>query len=257
MHSAVLLLPVALLLASAPLASTQGCAPGGPATNKLRVHVAPHTHDDVGWDESYLECGENPCVNCGLAPQPSTHPLLLPLPPRRPLPPPLLADYYGNGPIGGRNVSQIITNVVRGLAADPKRRFSYVEQAFFQIWFETQADDVKATVRTLVANRQLVFLNGGFSMHDEAAPTYVDMLDNTAVGQRNIVNNFNVSALPTIGWQWVPSRAARKNFPQTHLPFPARPAAPSRVRQTRAGLTRSATRRFRASSPARRAATSA
>ena len=204
MHSAVLLLPVALLLASAPLASTQGCAPGGPATNKLRVHVAPHTHDDVGWDESYLECREKPCVNYGLAPQPSTHPLLLPLPPRRPLPPPLLADYYGNGPIGGRNVSQIITNVVRGLAADPKRRFSYVEQAFFQIWFETQADDVKATVRTLVANRQLVFLNGGFSMHDEAAPTYVDMLDNTAVGQRNIVNNFNVSALPTLGWQWVP-----------------------------------------------------
>ena len=41
--------------------------------------------------------------------------------------------YLGNGPIGGRNVSQIITNVVRGLAADPKRRFSYVEQAFFQV----------------------------------------------------------------------------------------------------------------------------
>ena len=36
--------------------------------------------------------------------------------------------FRGDGPIGGRNVSQILTNVVRGLAADPKRRFSYVEQ---------------------------------------------------------------------------------------------------------------------------------
>ena len=65
--------------------------------------------------------------------------------------------YNGNGPIGGRNVSQIITNVVRGLAANPKRKFSYVEQAFFQVWFETQGADVQATTKQLVANGQLEF----------------------------------------------------------------------------------------------------
>ena len=30
-------------------------------------------------------------------------------------------------------------------------------------------------VRGLVASGQLVFANGGWSMHDEAAPTFVDM----------------------------------------------------------------------------------
>ena len=48
-------------------------------------------------------------------------------------------------------MSQIITNVVRGLAANPKRKFSYVEQAFFQVWFETQGADVQATTKQLVA----------------------------------------------------------------------------------------------------------
>ena len=36
------------------------------------------------------------------------------------------------------------------------------------------------------------------SMHDEANPTFVDMLDNTHVGQRAIVDNFGVSALPNV-----------------------------------------------------------
>ncbi len=38
-------------------------------------------------------------------------------------------------------------------------------------------------------------------MHDEAAPTFVDMLDNTAVGQRAILDNFGASALPRTTWQ--------------------------------------------------------
>lgn len=92
--------------------------------------------------------------------------------------------YEGNGPIGGRNVSKIISQVVQGLLADPQRRFSYVEMAFFQIWFETQSPALQAQVQQLVASKQLVFLNGGWSMHDEANPTYIDMLDNTAVGHR-------------------------------------------------------------------------
>ena len=38
-------------------------------------------------------------------------------------------------------------------------------------------------------------------MHDEATPSYVDMIDNTAVGQRAILDNFGQSALPTLTWQ--------------------------------------------------------
>jgi hypothetical protein len=91
--------------------------------------------------------------------------------------------------------------VVAGLLQDPKRRFSYVEQAYFQVWFETQSRATQEQVRALVASKQLVFLNGGFSMHDEASPSFVDMLDNTAIGQRHIVDNFGLDALPSITWQ--------------------------------------------------------
>lgn len=93
-------------------------------------------------------------------------------------------------------MSFILEQVVQGLLANPKRRFTYVEQAFFQIWYETQTPALQAQVQGLVKSRQLVFQNGGWSMHDEANPSYIDMLDNTGVGQRNIVNNFGVAGLP-------------------------------------------------------------
>ena len=113
-------------------------------------------------------------------------------------------DYYlGSHPPGVKyaNVSQEIGGVVAGLIADARRRFSFVEQAYFQIWYEAQAPALQAQVQTLVAERRLVFLNGGWSMHDEANPTYIDMLDNTAVGQRNIAQNFGVENLPRLTWQ--------------------------------------------------------
>ena len=109
--------------------------------------------------------------------------------------------YLGTGPIHGRDVSQILQMVTAGLLANPARKFSVVEQAYFQIWFETQTSVIQAQVRGLVANKQLQFLNGGWSMHDEANPTYVDMLDNTALGIRNIVDNFGSTSIPTLAWQ--------------------------------------------------------
>jgi hypothetical protein len=38
-------------------------------------------------------------------------------------------------------------------------------------------------------------------MHDEANPSYTDMLDNTALGHRFIRDTFGESALPTLTWQ--------------------------------------------------------
>jgi len=109
--------------------------------------------------------------------------------------------FDGTGPIKGRNVSKILTNVVTGLKRNATRKFTYCEQAFFAKWYETQTPDEQADVKALVASGQLVFINGGWSMHDEAGPTYTDMLDNTHVGQRFIAENFGVSALPTLTWQ--------------------------------------------------------
>ncbi|KAK6912904.1 Glycoside hydrolase family 38, N-terminal domain, partial [Dillenia turbinata] len=43
------------------------------------------------------------------------------------------------------------------------------------------------------------FGNGGMCMHDEAAPHYIDMIDQTTLGHRFIKQEFGVT--PRIGWQ--------------------------------------------------------
>ena len=89
--------------------------------------------------------------------------------------------------------------MVAGLLEDPNRRFIYVEQAFFQRWWEEQTPAKQGQVRDLVGRGQLEFINGGWSMHDEACPSFVDMLDNTALGQRLIFESFGV--VPKTTWQ--------------------------------------------------------
>ena len=124
-------------------------------------------------------------------------------------------------------MTRILTAVIAGLVANPRRRFSYVEQAYFQVFFETQTPAMQQTIRTLVASKQLVFINGAFSMHDEASPSFVDMLDNTAIGQRMILNNFGEAALPTVTWQIDrESRAARRRRLPPPAPNVASPFAP-------------------------------
>ena len=77
----------------------------------------------------------------------------------------------------------------------------YVEQAFFQrFWREANEYDKNLT-QQLVSSGQLEFVNGGWCMHDEAATHYVDMIDQTTLGHRFIVDEFGTEALPTIGWQ--------------------------------------------------------
>jgi lysosomal alpha-mannosidase len=133
----------------------------------LNVHVAPHSHQDTGWGETYLQY------------------------------------YYGTGPYGPqfRNATKVFSQVVKGLLEDPARRFSFVEQAFFQLFYESASAPMQADVRSLVTARRLVFLNGGFSMSDEAAPTYLDMLDNYATGHRSIAAEFGAGNLPRTAWQ--------------------------------------------------------
>lgn len=57
---------------------------------------------------------------------------------------------------------------------------------------------MQETVRGLVKNGQLELINGGWSLHDEACPTYDDMIDNMMLGHKFIEENFGVK--PRIGW---------------------------------------------------------
>ena len=81
---------------------------------------------------------------------------------------------------------------------NPKRKFSEVEMKFFSMWWAHQNEEMKDKVKFLVKNGQLELINGGWSMHDEACPTYEDMIDNMMIGHNFIMEHFGVK--PRIGW---------------------------------------------------------
>jgi alpha-mannosidase len=58
---------------------------------------------------------------------------------------------------------------------------------------------MRSQVAKLVDEGRLELLNAGWSMHDEACPTYEDMLTNMEKGHQFIEANF--SKKPRIGWQ--------------------------------------------------------
>ena len=156
-----MLRPAVLLLAA--LAALLFCLP---QSSSLTVHVVPHTHDDVGWLKTVDEY------------------------------------YYGlKNDIQHAAVQYILKSVTAALIRNPARKFMYVEQAFFQRFWREATEYDKNITRQLVANGQLEFVNGGWCMHDEAAAHYVDMIDQTTLGHRFIVEEFGQSAVPTIGWQ--------------------------------------------------------
>ena len=98
-------------------------------------------------------------------------------------------------------VQYIIKSVMAALARNPQRKFMYVEQAFFQrYWREATQYDKNLTYQA-VNSGQLEFVNGGWCMHDEAAAHYIDMVDQTTLGHKFIVEEFGVEKVPTIGWQ--------------------------------------------------------
>ena len=96
-------------------------------------------------------------------------------------------------------MQNILNAVIKELAWNPARRFIYVEMAFFSRWWDEADARTAELVQGLVASGQLEFINGGYSMHDEANPLFVDMIENTALGHRFLLNNFN--ATPRTTWQ--------------------------------------------------------
>ena len=111
-------------------------SPSSVIAGKINVHLVPHSHDDVGWLKT--------------------------------------VDQYatgGNNSIQHANTGLTIGSVLQNLRDNSDRTFSYVEQAFFQRWVEQADDDQLAEMRAAVASGQMVFLNGAYSMHDEASPS--------------------------------------------------------------------------------------
>eukprot|EP00667_Euglena_gracilis_P001573 EG_transcript_1573 len=133
----------------------------------LQVHIVCHTHDDIGWLKT--------------------------------------VDQYATGQntsIQRACTNCILDSVVAALAADVGRTFTYVEQGFFQRWWRVQPAARRRLVAGLVHRGQLQFVNGGWSMHDEAAAHYVDMVDQMTYGHRFLEEQFGIA--PTVGWQLDP-----------------------------------------------------
>jgi alpha-mannosidase len=110
--------------------------------------------------------------------------------------------YYGSrNDIQRATVQNILNAVIKELQFNPDRRFIYVEQAFFQRWYSEQSSQTQSVVKGLVARGQLEMINGAWCMHDEASPSFSDMIDNTALGHRWLLQEFNVT--PRTTWQIV------------------------------------------------------
>ncbi|CAA7056988.1 unnamed protein product [Microthlaspi erraticum] len=131
---------------------------------KLNVHLVPHSHDDVGWLKT-------------------------------------VDQYYigSNNTIQNACVRNVLDSVVDSLRRDPNRKFVFAEMAFFTRWWEEQSPETQADVRKLVKSGQLEFVNGGWSMNDEATCHYIDMIEQTSMGHRFIQQQFNTS--PRAAWQ--------------------------------------------------------
>lgn len=72
----------------------------------MTVHVVPHTHDDVGWKKTYEE-------------------------------------YYTGHAFSAAqgSVKEIISTMVEALLANPKRKFTYVEMKFFNMWYTRETPE--------------------------------------------------------------------------------------------------------------------
>lgn len=53
---------------------------------------------------------------------------------------------------------------------------------YLHMWWQNQGDYAKNNVRMLVQSGRLELLNAGWSMHDEACPTYEEMITNMMTG---------------------------------------------------------------------------
>ena len=138
-------LPSALIANDQPKCGYQNC----PKTisEKLNVHLIAHSHDDVGWLKTVDQY------------------------------------YYGNDQQTQKaGVQYIIDSVVNALAVNPFRKFIYVEMAFFFKWWKVQSNSTKQLVKNLVQNGQLEFINGGWSMNDEATTHYNSIIDQMTLG---------------------------------------------------------------------------
>ena len=97
-------------------------------------------------------------------------------------------------------VYYILDTLIVRLDEDSNRRFMFVETGFFARWWDQQPTKKKDLTKRLVAEGRLEFVNGGWCMHDEASPFYVEMIDQTTRGHQFLNANFGEHGRPKGTW---------------------------------------------------------
>ncbi|XP_051801046.1 lysosomal alpha-mannosidase isoform X1 [Acanthochromis polyacanthus] len=142
----------------------------------LNVHLVPHTHDDVGWLKTVDQY------------------------------------FYGDrNDIQHAGVQYILDSVVDQLLKNPDRRFIYVETAFFYRWWKRQDSGMQQTVKQLVNEGRLEFVNGGWCMSDEATTHYSAVIDQMTIGLRFLNETFGACGRPRVAWHIDPFGHAREH----------------------------------------------
>jgi len=100
-----------------------------------------------------------------------------------------------------KEVYYTVDTVVDQLLRDENRKFMFVETAFFARWWDEQPDSRREQTRNLVNEGRLEFVNGGWCMHDEASPNYVEMVDQTTRGHQFLLKEFGQAGIPKTTWQ--------------------------------------------------------
>ena len=82
------------------------------------------------------------------------------------------------------------------------------EVAFFQQWWGLQNATTQTMVKKLVDDKQLEFVEGGWSQGDEIVATLDGRLANLAAGNEWLSETFGEAARPRIGWKVDPFGAS-------------------------------------------------
>ncbi|KAM4594230.1 lysosomal alpha-mannosidase isoform 1-T2 [Fundulus diaphanus] len=148
----------------------------GTKPTMLNVHLVPHTHDDVGWLKTVDQY------------------------------------FYGDrNDIQHAGVQYILDSVVDQLVKNPDRRFIYVETGFFYRWWKQQSPSMQQTVKQLVNEGRLEFVNGGWCMSDEATTHYSAVIDQMTIGLRFLNETFGICGCPRVAWHIDPFGHAREH----------------------------------------------
>jgi len=97
-----------------------------------------------------------------------------------------------------RQVQWILDSCIQQLLDNPERKFTYVEMAFFQRWWNGLSDSRREQVRMLYQRGQLEFNLGGMAMNDEGVTTYYEEINQMSHGAAFLQNQ--LGAYPKTAW---------------------------------------------------------